>query len=192
MRTLWSTCIVLALLIGLRSQASAQAVTGSVLGTVTDASGAVVAGAKVTLTEVNTNVARSNPTNSSGNYTFPDVPQGTYSVTFEADGFRREIRQNIAVAVNTSTRIDSTLQPGSLNQQIEVTAAPPALQTDRADTSVSLSLVQTANLPVGTNRNFQSLLNLVPGTTRASFQHSHFLQRAELAADADQRAAPNG
>ncbi len=57
------------------------------------------------------------------------------------------MRQNIAVSVNTSTRVDADLQPGSVNMQIEVTAAPPALQTDRADTSVSLSTVQTANLP---------------------------------------------
>ena len=169
MRTLCSACTIVVLALCLRITGMAQAVSGTILGTVTDASTAVVAGAKVTITEVNNGTSRSSETNSSGNFTFPDVAQGTYNVTFEAGGFRREIRQNIAVAVNTSTRVDSTLQPGSLNQEIQVTAAPPALQTDRADTSVSLSLTQTANLPVGTNRNFQSLLNLVPGTTRASF-----------------------
>lgn len=173
-RTLRSACTLIVLALCLRMTGMAQAVTGTILGTVTDASSAVVAGAKVTITEVNTGTSRSTETNGSGNYVFPDIAGGTYSVTFEAGGFRREIRQNISVAVNTSTRVDSTLQPGSLNQEIQVTAAPPALQTDRADTSVSLSLTQTANLPVGTNRNFQALLNLVPGTTRASFQHSNF------------------
>lgn len=174
LRTLWSACTIVVLALCLRMTGMAQAVSGTILGTVNDASGAVVAGAKVTITEVNNGTSRSSQTNASGNFTFPDVAQGTYNVTFEADGFRREIQQNIPVAVNTSARVDSTLQPGNINQQIEVTAAPPVLQTDRADTSVSLSLTQTANLPVGTNRNFQALLNLVPGTTRASFQHSQF------------------
>ncbi len=152
----------------------AQAVTGSILGTVMDPSGAVIAHTKVVITEVNTGVSRTSETNESGNYTFPELSEGNYSVSFEAAGFRRELRQNITVSVNTNTRVDANLQPGSVNMQIEVTAAPPELQTDRADTSVSLSTVQTENLPVGTNRNFQSLLNLVPGTTRSNFQHSNF------------------
>ena len=174
MRTLWSACIVLALTFCLQTPVRAQAVTGTILGTVTDASGAVIAGAKVTITEVNTGVSRSTQANGSGNYTFPDVAPGNYSVAFQQDGFRREIRKNIQVAVNTSTRIDSSLQPGNLSQQIEVTAAPPPLQTDRADTSVSLSQTQTANLPLGTNRNFQGLLDLVPGTTPSASIHSSF------------------
>ncbi len=151
-----------------------QAVTGSVVGTVTDESGAVVANAKVLLTNVGTDVARTEQSNPSGNYTFADVPEGTYSVAVESAGFKRELRTNIVVTVNTTARVDVRLQPGNISQQIEVIAAPPALQTDRADTETSISTVATANLPVGTNRNFQSLLNLVPGTTRASFQHSQF------------------
>jgi hypothetical protein len=70
--------------------------------------------------------------------------------------------------------VDVQLEPGNISQSVEVTAAPLARQTDRADTETSIQPVQTANLPVGTNRNFQNLLNLVPGTTRASFQHSQF------------------
>jgi len=154
--------------------AYAQAVTGSVLGTVTDASGAVVANAKVTLTEVNTSVSRSADTNTSGNYTFPDIPEGGYTVTVEAPGFKKEIRESIRVDVNTSARVDVQLQPGNISQSIEVTAAAPPLQTDRADTTVTISTIQTAQLPLSDNRNFQSLLNLVPGTTPATFQHSQF------------------
>ena len=151
-----------------------QAVTGTVLGTVEDASGAVVANAKVTLLEANTGVLRTSQTNGSGNYIFPDIPEGSYTITIEAAGFKKDVRQNVRVAVNTSARVDVQLQPGDLSQSIEVTAATPPLQTGRAVTEVSLSTVQTANLPIGANRNFQSLLNLVPGTTRASFQHSQF------------------
>ncbi len=171
LRSMLAWCV---LLLAWHATAYAQAVTGTVLGTVQDSSGGVVVSAKVILTEVNTNISHSAQTNTSGNYTFPELPEGNYSVTVEAPGFKKEIRQNIDVAVNTSTRVDVQLQPGNLSQSIEVTAAPPALQTDRADTTVSLSTVQTANLPLSDNRNFQSLLNLVPGTTPATFQHSQF------------------
>ncbi|MBV8552160.1 MAG: TonB-dependent receptor [Acidobacteriaceae bacterium] len=152
----------------------AQAVTGTVLGIVTDATGAVVANAKVSLTNVGTERVRSTVTNASGNYTFVDIPEGNYSVSVESTGFKKEIRENINVAINTSMRVDIQLQPGDISQQIQVTAEAPALQTDRADTTFSISSTQTANLPLGVNRNFQSLLNLVPGTTPATFQHSQF------------------
>ncbi len=128
----------------------------------------------MTITELNTGAVRTAETNSSGNYSFPDLAPGTYSVAVESPGFKRELHSNVDVQINTSTRIDLQLQPGSLSESVEVTAETPALQTDRADTSVKIETIQTANLPVGTNRNFQTLLNLVPGTTRASFQHSQF------------------
>ncbi|MDQ1473434.1 MAG: hypothetical protein QOJ99_4914, partial [Bryobacterales bacterium] len=162
--------------LGLAATASlyGQAVNATLLGTVADSSGAVIANAKVTITETSTNSVRSAQTNDSGNFTFPDITPGTYSVAGEAAGFKREIRPRIDVVVNTSTRVDMQLQPGNVNESIEVTDVPPALQTDRADTGRKIETVQTENLPVGTNRNFQNLLNLVPGTTRASFQHSQF------------------
>lgn len=174
MKTLRAVCAASLLVFSLCLSAFGQAVTGTLVGSVSDSSGAMVANAKVTITEKNTGASRTSETNASGNYTFPDLPPGVYTVTTELTGFKKDIRDNIAVDVNKTTRVDASMQPGDLSQSVEVTAAPPALQTDRADTSVSLSTAQTANLPVGTNRNYQSLLNLVPGTTRASFQHSQF------------------
>ena len=91
----------------------AQAVNATVLGTVNDASGAVVGSAKVTLTETQTGISRTVDTNASGNYTFPDATPGTYSVVVELAGFKKEVRQNIDVVVNTSTRVDVQLQPGN-------------------------------------------------------------------------------
>ena len=70
------------------------------------------------------------------------------------------------------------MQPGDVSESVEVTAGTPQLQTDRADVETKIDTIQTANLPTGTNRNFQSLLNLVPGTTRATFQHSQFFNAA--------------
>lgn len=72
--------------------AYSQAVSGTVLGTVTDASGAVVPNAKVTVTEVNTGIVHNAQTNGSGNYAFPDLPGGNYSATIESPGFKKETR----------------------------------------------------------------------------------------------------
>jgi len=170
-------CALLALII-CAALVYGQAVSGSMVGTVTDSSGATVPNAKVTITEVNTGTSRSATTNDSGNYSFSDLPPGRYTVSVESAGFKREQRSNVDVLVNTTPRIDVQLQPGAVSETVEVTGAAPMLQTDRADTSSQIETVQTANLPIGTNRNFQSLLNLVPGTTPAAFQHSQFFNAA--------------
>src|SRR6516225_8654057 len=101
--------------------AYSQAVNGTLLGTVTDSSGAVIPNAKVLINETNTNVSRSGNTNESGNYVFPDVPPGTYSVTIEQTGFKKERRSNIVVEVNTTARVDFSMQPGSISESVEVT-----------------------------------------------------------------------
>jgi hypothetical protein len=178
MKHKYLVCALLALALALPEALFSQAVNATLLGTVTDSSGAVVANAKVLATEVDNGVVRTSETNNSGNYSFPDLTPGKYSVTAELQGFKKETRQNINVDVNTSTRVDIQMQIGDVSETIEVSTAPPVLQTDRADISTKIETVQTANLPVGTNRNFQNLLNLVPGTTRASFQHSSFFNAA--------------
>jgi outer membrane receptor protein involved in Fe transport len=129
----------------------------------------------VTATEVDTGITRSGQSNESGNYTFATLPPGRYAIEIESAGFKKEMRQNIDLIVNTSTRVDVQLQPGSLSESVLVTAAPPLLQTDRSDTGAKIESIDIAALPVTTNRNFQSLLNLVPGTTRAVFQSSQFV-----------------
>src|SRR5581483_1653225 len=156
MRHLRKMCALLALTFASCAAIYSQAVTGTVLGTVEDSSGAVVPNAKVTLTEVNTNISRTTQTNSSGNYTFPNIPEGNYSVAVESTGFKKETKENIRVDINMNARIDVTLEPGAVSESVVVTAEPPPLQTDRADTGLSLSTVQTASLPLGVNRNFQS------------------------------------
>ena len=152
----------------------AQAVNGTILGTITDSSGGSVPNTKITLTETKTGVNKTTTTNESGNYIFPDTAPGTYSVTAEQTGFKKVTRPGIELQVNTSPRVDLTLQPGNVSEVIEVSAQAAMLQTETASTGSQIASVQTENLPLGTNRNYQGLLNLVPGTTRASFQHSQF------------------
>ena len=151
-----------------------QAVNATLLGTVTDSGGGAIPTARVKVTEINTSVSYSTTSNESGNYTFPALPPGQYSVSVEGFGFKKEMRTGIDLIVNTSTRIDVQLRPGDITESIDVTAAAPPLQTDRADTGRKIESVLVENMPLGVNRNFQTLLNLVPGTTPASFQHSQF------------------
>ena len=178
MKTFRGLCALFALLTAFTAPTYGQAVNATILGTVTDATGGSVANAKVTATETDTATSRSVQTNDSGNFTFPDIAPGTYSIAVEQAGFKKETRSGIVVNVNTSTRVDLQLQPGNVSESIEVTGAPPSLQTDRADIGAKLENIETENLPAGGQRNFQTLLNLVPGTTRATFQHSQFFNAA--------------
>ncbi len=173
------TCLSVAvllgtILLGFSATAAGQAVNATLLGTVTDSSGGAVANAKVTLTETNTGISHASQTNESGNYIFPDLPPGTYRVIAELSGFKRESRAGIDVIVDSTERVDLVLQPGDTSETITVEAETPILQTERADTGRKIETVLTENVPLGTNRNFQNLLNIVPGTTRATFQHSQF------------------
>src|SRR3954471_6690775 len=152
-----------------------QAVNGTLLGTLTDSSGAVVPGAQVTITETGTAIPYSTQSNASGNFVFPNLPPGNYDVTSEAHGFKRETRTTVRVDVNTTVRVDMTMQPGAVTETVEVSGAVPLLKTDRADVSQNIETVQMEQLPIGgANRNFQNFLALVPGTVKPHRDHSDF------------------
>jgi hypothetical protein len=151
-----------------------QAVTGTIVGNVTDASGAVVPGAKVTIVLTGQGTTYSAVTNDSGNFTEPDLPSGAYTVTIAAAGFNKEVRENIGVETNTTTRVDTTLVTGSATETITVTTAPAQLQTDRADISTTIEQHEISNLPLSSGNNFQSLLNTVPGMAPIVFNNSQF------------------
>lgn len=152
----------------------AQAIRGSLLGTVTDSSGATVPDAKVTITEMHTGISRTMQTNESGYYVFPALDPGTYRVSVEKSGFRTAVKEGVVLLVNTTVRADLMLQPGVISEAITVTAEVPILQTDRADTGRKIEAVQMVNMPLGYNRNYFAMLNLVPGTTRSFQPHSEF------------------
>ena len=155
------------LAIALASASYGQALNGTILGSVADASGALVPNAKISVLELNTNLTRSVQSVESGNYTFPNLPAGLYTVSVELAGFRKSVRERVEVTINSTNRIDFQLQPGQITEQIEVTAEAPALQTDRTDTGRSMDQRQVSELPLTQNRNFQGLVNLVPGAARA-------------------------
>src|SRR5216683_5978822 len=166
--------LLAASILGFSSQVRGQAVNATLLGTVTDSSGAAAANVKMTITETNTGISRASQTNESGNYVFPDLPPGTYTATAELPGFKRASRGGIDLLVNTTERVDLVLQPGNISETITVEAETPILQTDSVETGREIETRQIEDLPLTFNRNFQSLLNLVPGTTRGHREHSAF------------------
>ena len=174
MRDLRSIFCFLLLAVFSVSSAFSQAVSATIVGTVTDASGAAVANAKVTVTEMNTGIGHSMTSNESGNYTLGNVPPGRYQVAVEMNGFKKELKENIDVVVDSTARIDMQLSPGNITETVEVSASAPVLKADRADVTTTIQNVAIEELPMGTNRNYQNLLTLVPGTTDPTFQHSQF------------------
>jgi len=151
--------------------AAQQAVSGTVLGTVTDATNAVVPGASVSLRNLDTNITTTTATNDSGNYVQTQVMPGRYEITIEKTGFNRSAQKNVNVDVAQSTRVDTTLQLGEVAQELVVSAAPPGLETDRAEVTTVMESQQITEWPV-LNRNFTNLTLLTPGSTKNIWQHA--------------------
>jgi hypothetical protein len=173
------TCIawltVGALTLGVATPLHGQAVSASLLGTVTDTTGLAVPGAAVTITEVRTNISRTGVTNESGNYSFPNLQQGgVYRVEAELPGFKKVVREDVVVPVNTTVRVDMALEVGELTESVTVSGATPLLQTDRTDTGRIIESRIITDMPLGFNRNFQGALILVPGASRPFRPHSEF------------------
>lgn len=142
--------------------AISQVLFGSIVGSVTDASGAGVPGANVKVTQLETNDTRETKTNDSGGFTLSTVHAGTYKVEVKKEGFKNYTADNLQVSLNTVVRIDAALQVGAQSQSIEVSAAATALQTDRADVHNEFNTKQLIDLPQPT-RNFEGIVALMPG-----------------------------
>jgi hypothetical protein len=156
---------LLVLLLGFSAcKVSAQAVYGSIGGTVLDASGGGVADAKVTITDLDRNIVYTNSTNAVGSYDERHLIVGHYRVEVEAVGFKTVISA-VDVAVDSRVTFDVTLQPGDVKQIITVTDEAPLLKTERTDVSTTLTQQQVTQLPTW-GRNFSNLLLLTPGAVQ--------------------------
>jgi hypothetical protein len=154
--------------------ADAQAVRGTLLGNVADSSGAAVPGATVTATDQGTSIASTTVTNTDGFYTFPNLKDGIYRVEAELSGFKKVVRENVRVDVNTTVRVDVALEAGAVTEVLTVSADPPPLQSDRSDTGRIIQGEQIAAMPLGFGRNFQGMIATVPGASRPFRPHSVF------------------
>ena len=151
---------------------SAQVLYGSIVGAVQDASGAVVPDATVTIVNTGTGQTLTATTTSSGSYSLTNLLEGSYDLKITAKGFRPYTRKSVPVTVNTVRREDISLELGQVSEGITVEASAQALQTDKADVHTDLSADIVQNLPLPHYRNYQSLINLVPGATPGVLQNS--------------------
>src|SRR5664279_1094106 len=163
----YSIALICLLVIGLAATASStpgQAVYGSIGGTVVDASGGGVGGAKVTITDLDRNIVHATETNGNGNYSLAHLIIGKYKVQVEMPGFKTSVAE-VNVQVDTNQTVDMTLQPGDVKQTITVTDEMPLLKTERTDVSTTLTEMQVTTLPTF-GRNFSELLLLTPGAVQ--------------------------
>ncbi|MGA8274238.1 MAG: TonB-dependent receptor [Candidatus Sulfotelmatobacter sp.] len=141
--------------------------TGTILGTVTDNSGAVVANAKVAITNMATGVVKRSTASSSGDFNFPYLQPGSYRVEVEAQGFEKSVVQNIGLVVAQEARANVTLKPGSISESVTVEANAVALDTDSSTVSQTVTQQQVNELPLN-GRNFLSLLFIGAGAVETN------------------------
>jgi len=152
--------------------ASAQVLYGSIVGTLTDETGAVVPKAVVTVTNTSTGLSRQATTDGTGYYSIRNLLESTYDLSVSASGFRPYTQTGVNVPINVVTRVDITIHVGAITEQVTVEASTAVLQTTKSDVSVNLDRQALENLPLNNYRNFQTLINLVPGATPGRFQNA--------------------
>src|SRR5262249_34378200 len=143
----------------------AQTLYGSVIGNVTDSSGAVVPAATVQVGNTATGFVRETLTNERGIYSFSDLQPGTYEVRVSAPSFATFTQTGVAASANTVVRVDVHLQLPTVSESVFVAASTATLQTDRSDVRAEITSRQLQDLPIPGNRNYQSLFKLIPGAT---------------------------
>jgi hypothetical protein len=142
-----------------------QTYEGRILGTVSDSSGASVVGAKVQIANVDTGIVRSLDSNDAGEYVAPNLQPGQYTVTVQAPGFKKVQRTGIRLEVGKDARIDITLQPGDMQQTVEVTEEVPLVETTNDALGGSFANKSINDLPLN-GRDYQNLVVLRPGVQR--------------------------
>src|SRR5258708_612228 len=160
-RVLGIVCLVLAVALPLISQTT----TGRILGTVRDQSGAALAAATVTVTDVQRGITRTVTTGGSGEYVVPNLTPGTYTVRAESRGFKTVERPNIQVEVATDLTVDVSLPTGDVKETVIVNEEVPLLNTTSSTLGGTLSNEEINDLPLN-GRNYENLLQLRPGVVR--------------------------
>ena len=175
-KTRWSVallglCLVLAF--GMIAQdVNAQALYGSLTGSVRDTSGGAIPGVEVTATNATTNLSSTAISNDVGNFTLANLPNGSYTLRAVLTGFRESVTEGVSIVAGTVVRQDVVLQVGQITETVTVSSAATVLKTDSTDVSAQLETREITDLPLSAYRNYQSLINLVPGATPARFQNA--------------------
>src|SRR5712692_9521028 len=155
--------MILAFVVLAATSLVAQTFRGTILGTVTDPSGAVVSGAKVTVKNVNTGLERTTQTSADGSYAVPELPIGTYTVTISQSGFQTSVTTNIAVDVSAEKRVDAALKAGQVTTVVEVSGETlPLVETTMNTLGGVLTQETVKDLPIN-GRDYTKLIFLNPG-----------------------------
>ncbi len=159
--------VVLAVLVALlfSLSATAQSTAGRILGTVTDQSGAAVAGATVVVTDIQRNTSRTLSTDDTGSYVAADLTPGSYKVRVEAKGFKSIERPNVQIEVATDVRSDFSLRPGQVTEVMTIMEEVPLVNSTSSTLGGTLSNKEINDLPLN-GRNYENLLQLRPGVVR--------------------------
>ncbi|PYV01089.1 MAG: hypothetical protein DMG26_14315 [Acidobacteria bacterium] len=159
-------CSAIACLVFCNNAFGQAQVLGKISGTITDSTGAVVPGARVTITNKNTQQSYPSTTNDSGYYVVVNLPAGTYDVTTEKEGFERCTNADAHLDPAEAVQVNCALQVGQVTQTVEVSAAALSVQTEEAKVSRVINDTQIEEMPVN-GRNFATLLALQPGVVQA-------------------------
>ena len=168
---------VLAILAGLSCMvaapyAQAQVLYGSLIGTVSDPSGSVIPNATISAKDQNTGIQRDATSDSAGRYSFVNVQPGRYNIKVTAKGFKSFTKTDIDVTPGSIAREEALLEVGQMTETITVSGSAAELQTDKSDSHSVIETKAITSLPLGGYRNYQTLINLVPGATPAALQNS--------------------
>jgi hypothetical protein len=168
-RHLIPLALLLLLAIATPRGVDAQVLYGSLTGKVTDQTGAVVNGAKAEARNIATGVSTIISADERGSYLFSSLQAGVYKVTITAQGFKALTQENVRIDANTTRRLDAQMEVGDVTATVQVSADTPTLQTERADVNITQSARQINNLPLfgSVGRNYQTLIQLIPGTSRS-------------------------
>jgi len=159
----------LCLLVSLSArEANAQVLYGSVSGTITDASSAVIPGATLTITNDQTTLRRETKTDAAGQFRFLDLPEGTYTLTAAAQGFETYKQTGVSVLIGQVNLQNLQLGVGTTTQEVTVQGSTVVLETQKADVHTEISTTAVENLPLDAYRNFQSTELLAPGVISLS------------------------
>jgi carboxypeptidase family protein/TonB-dependent receptor-like protein len=174
MRAFLTRLVVAAVLAAgsLAGVAKAQALYGSIVGNVTDPQGGVLHGVSVTITNTGTGLRLETTTDDTGSYIFRNLLPGTYDMTLSFRGFKETRQSGIVVTAGNPKRIDAALQIGGAQESVTVSAEAATLHTEKSDLTTEINSVQVTSLPLNQYRNYQTLLNLVPGATPVQFQNA--------------------
>lgn len=146
----------------LAAPAFSQFEGGSILGTVRDTSGGVIQGAKITLTNLDTNISATAATDSNGNYEFPAVRVGRYKVTAELQGFSTAVANDVQMNVSTRQRVDLQLAVGQITETVQATSSAPLVETETSQRDQVIGHEAASELPMN-GRNYSSLVLLTSG-----------------------------